>query len=342
MQTFRDYMEAALYDPERGFYSNRTPTQDFYTAPELHPAFAGVLAREIARRFEVLEGAGVSGPYTLFEMGCGSGRLSADIIRVLKEDFPKWGDSINVVLIERSLGALDEARIRLSCCPVTAVESLRNAPAAAGVFLSNELVDAFPVHLLEKRNGEMLEVFVEPSGATRLGGFSTGDLKPYAAAVIDTLEEGQRHAVNLEARRWLRAAAEKLTAGFIVTIDYGHRMGAAPNPPRTFFRHTTDFRLTEGKGFKDITASVDFDQLIDQGERLGLAIDAYEPLGRFLLEGGITDFLPPLRGGTVLDNGMVPQGDDVAAIRSRGQVKTLLHPDGMGETFKVLIQKRIP
>lgn len=328
MQTFRDYMEAALYDPERGYYSGRTPTQDFYTAPELHPAFAAVLAREIARRFDVLEAEGVAGPYTLFEMGCGTGRLAADIVKSLKESFPKWGDSIRVVVIERSLGALDEARHRLSCCPVTAVESLKNAPAAAGVFLSNELVDAFPVHLLEKRNGEVLEVFVEESGQTRLGGFSTGDLKPHALAIKDTLEEGQRHAVNLEAGRWLRAVAEKLTAGFIMTIDYGRRMGASPNPPRTFFRHTTDFRVTEGKGFKDITASVDFDTLIEQGERLGLSVDTYEPLGRFLLEGGITDFLP--------------QGDDVASIRSRGQVKTLLHPDGMGEAFKVLIQKRVP
>ena len=43
MQTFRDFMEAALYDPEQGYYGRRIPREDFYTAPELHPAFGGVL-----------------------------------------------------------------------------------------------------------------------------------------------------------------------------------------------------------------------------------------------------------------------------------------------------------
>ena len=43
MRTFRDFMESALYDPEEGFYSTRTQTADFYTAPELHPAFGADL-----------------------------------------------------------------------------------------------------------------------------------------------------------------------------------------------------------------------------------------------------------------------------------------------------------
>ena len=46
--TFRDFMESALYDPERGFYSVREKTADFYTAPELHPAFGAVLADRVA------------------------------------------------------------------------------------------------------------------------------------------------------------------------------------------------------------------------------------------------------------------------------------------------------
>ena len=329
MQTFRDYMESALYDPERGYYSRRTPTQDFYTAPELHPAFAGVLAREIARRLEALAAAGVAGPYSITEMGSGSGMLASELLKALRAGFPRWADTVRYVLVERARVPLIDSVVALSqSAHVVGYSRLEEVLPSPGVFLSNELVDAFPVHLLEKREGTIYEVCVEESGRTLLSDLSTDELKPYAAAVLPVLGEGERHAVNLEALRWLRSVSEKLRAGFLMTIDYGRRMGQAPNPPRTFFRHTTDFRLTEGKGFKDITASVDFDALIAEGERLGLKLDGYEPLGRFLVEGGVSEWLP--------------QGDSLAAIRSRNQVKTLLHPDGMGESFKVLVQKRLP
>ncbi len=327
MQTFRDYMDSALYDPERGYYSRRTPTEDFYTAPELHPAFAGVVAREIKRRLDALAEAGVPGPYSITEMGSGSGRLAEDVIKALRGLSPRWADTVRYVLVERSRTALLDSVLALSKS-VNAVgySRLEEVLPSAGVFLSNELVDAFPVHLLEKRGGSIYEVYVEESGRALLSDLSTDELKPYAAMIAPALSEGERHSVNLEALRWLRTVSDKLRAGFLMTIDYGRRMGGSLNPPRTFFKHTTDFRLTEGKGFKDITASVDFDPLIAEGQKLGFEVDSYETLGRFLVEGGIGDWLP--------------QGDSVAAIRARGQVKTLFHPDGMGEIFKVLIQKR--
>ncbi|MBI3552782.1 MAG: SAM-dependent methyltransferase [Elusimicrobia bacterium] len=327
MQTFRDYMDSALYDPERGYYSRRTPTQDFYTAPELHPAFAGVLAREIARRLDALAEEGVPGPYSITEMGSGSGRLAAELLRSLRQNFPRWADTVRYVLVERSRTALLDSVLALSSSAhVVGYTRLEEVLPGPGVFLSNELVDAFPVHLLEKRDGSLYEVYVEESGRTLLSDLSAEELRPFAEEIAPALSEGERHAVNLEALRWLKLVGEKLRSGFVITIDYGRRMAGAPNPPRTFFRHTTDFRLTEGKGFKDITASVDFDALISEGARLGLTVDAYETLGRFLIEGGIQDYLP--------------EGMDTAAIRARGQVKTLLHPDGMGEAFKVLIQRK--
>lgn len=330
MQTFRDFMESALYDPERGFYSRREETADFYTAPELHPAFAAVLAREIVRRFELLKAAGVPGPYSIVEMGCGHGRLGRALIAELKKTRPAWAAQTRYLLIERCRTALLDSIVAASAehSQVLGYSRLEEVLPCAGVFLSNELVDAFPVHLLEKRGGKVFEVYVEESGRTLLCDLSTPELVPFAKAVCENLAEGERHAVNLEARRWLRLVAQKLTAGAVMTIDYGKRFGRSPNPPRTFFRHTTDAHLTEAKGRKDITASVDFDALIDEGSRLGLSLDLYGSLSRFLVEGGIADWMP--------------SGDSLSDIKSRAKIKTLLHPEGMGEVFKVLIQKKAP
>ncbi len=330
MQTFRDFMEAALYDPERGYYSRRTPTEDFYTAPELHPAYAGALARVVAQRFELMKAAGVPGPYSVVEMGCGQGRLGRALLCEFKQRHPAWATQTRYVLIERSRTALLDAIMAASQVhgQVLGYSRLEELLPCSGIFLSNELVDAFPVHLLEKRSGRVFEVYVEDSGRTVLSDLSTPELVPHAQAVEASLAEGERHAVNLEARRWLRLVSQKLEAGYVVTIDYGKRFGASPNPPRTFYRHTTDELVTDGKGRKDITASVDFDALIDEGGRLGLGLELYGSLSRFLLEAGIADWMP--------------SGDSVADLKARTKIKTLIHPEGMGEVFKVLIQKRSP
>lgn len=315
-------MEEALYDPAGGFYARREPTADFYTAPELHPAFAGVLAREAVKRFERLKAEGVAGPYAIVEMGSARGLLAEQIMGELKERHPAWTSQVRYVVVERSREQLLESVLRLSAKHpnVLGYTRLDEVLPFAGVLLSNELVDAFPVHLVEKRDGRLFEVYVEESGRTALCELSRPELAAAAAKV--ELQDGERHAINLEAPRWLELAASKLKHGWILTVDYGKRFGAAPNPPRTFFRHTTGGDVTARKGLQDITASVDFDSLIDAGSRCGLSLESYGSLSRFLLDGGIAEWAFG------------------ASFKSRAKLKTLIHPEGMGEVFKVLIQRR--
>ena len=71
---------------------------------------------------------------------------------------------------------------------------------------------------------------------------------------------------------------------------------------------------------------MDFDSLIAEGGRCGLKLESYGTLSRFLIDGGVSDWLKA--------------GEDAAAWRSRAKIKTLIHPEGMGEVFKVLVQGR--
>src|SRR5918992_164002 len=57
--TFRDWMRAALYDPEGGYYQKRGHTRwgragDYRTAPETTPLFAAPFARHFASLHEEL------------------------------------------------------------------------------------------------------------------------------------------------------------------------------------------------------------------------------------------------------------------------------------------------
>lgn len=324
MQTFRDFMEEALYDPAGGFYARREPTADFYTAPELTRAFAAVLAGEAVRRFERLRAQGVPGPYAIVEMGAGSGLLAEQLLAELRERHPAWAESVRYVLVERSREPLLAAVLKLSASHRGVMGSTRLDEVLPfnGLLLSNELVDAFPVHLLEKRDGRMFEVWVEESGREVLCELSHPELAQPARAVCEGLADGERHSVNLEADRWVKAVAGKLQRGWVLTIDYGKRFGAAPNPPRAYFRHSTSLDVSARKGRQDITASVDFDRLIEAGRREGLELETYCSLARFLIDGGIAGSL------------------EAASYKSRLKIKTLIHPEGMGEVFKVLIQRR--
>lgn len=330
MITFRDFMEASLYDPKQGFYYRRSPRRDFYTAPELHPAFADILAYEICERLKrtASRSRDRKSPFFVVEMGSGDGTLSRQVLRALKDSHPEWFSRIRYVLVERVETLLLDSVVSMKDVAgrVLGYTRLEDVPRLRGVLFSNELIDAMPVHLLEKRDGRVQEVYVE-GGQERLGAFSRRELADAASEVAPLLDEGQRHAVNLESRAWLSAVARVLQAGAVITVDYGRNNALGlPNPPRAFYRHSVNDQLLARPGRQDLTASVDFSDLIARGEKLGMRAAHFSTMGRFLLDRGILQRLPA--------------GQAPADFSERNKIKTLFHPEGMGDVFKVLIQEK--
>ena len=72
--TFRDFMHAALYDRELGYYNTERPkigpAGDYYTSSNVHAAFGAVLAHVFAGLLEEYD------DITIVEMGAGTGRLA--------------------------------------------------------------------------------------------------------------------------------------------------------------------------------------------------------------------------------------------------------------------------
>lgn len=330
MPTFRDFMESALYDRDTGFYSVREKTADFYTAPELHPAFGAVLADRVAALLRRARAANPRARLSLVEVGAGDGTLAAQMARGLRENHRDVAEDLSVVLVERSRRDLTEAARRVTAfgLPVDACTGLDRLPVFTGVLVSNELIDALPAHLLVKSGGKMREVYVD-EGRENIGPLSTSDLVSAAETIAPALEEGGRHAVSLEARRWMTEAARRLSSGFLVTLDYGKRFSdRTPNVPRAYRAHRLESDLISAPGTKDLTVPADFGALIDVGAAAGLTLENYESLSRFLIDGGIERWLA------------AAAGDGALAYAERARLKTLFHPEGMGEAFKVLIQRK--
>jgi SAM-dependent MidA family methyltransferase len=334
MASFRDFMETALYDPETGFYARRRPREDFYTAPELHRAFADCLALEISRRLDALAERHPGEPLHVVEMGSGDGTLAKDVLSALRRRRPDAPWSLRFVLVERVLGNLLSSLASLGgpSGRLLGFTRISEMPRVKGVFYSNELVDALPFHLVEKQGGRLFEAFVESGEgglrSLRAGPLSSPELEAEARRISPRLAEGGRAAVCLEARSWMRSAASRLAAGAIITVDYGGAGGEPLLGPRAYRRHRAGGEILEGPGSRDLTADVDFSALMDEGTRHGLKTVCFCPLGKFLIERGILE--------------RMPEGASAGAYGERNRLKTLFHAGGMGSAFRVLIQEKRP
>ncbi|MDE2512077.1 MAG: SAM-dependent methyltransferase, partial [Elusimicrobia bacterium] len=254
------------------------------------------------------------------------------VARRLREKHADIAEGLHFVLIERSRKDLTEATRKVTAFGLTvdAATGIERLPSFTGVLYSNELFDAIPAHLLRKNEGNMFEVYVDSEGRQVLGGISTPELAAHAIAIAPSLAEGESHAVSVDAPRWLTEAAARLNAGFLLTVDYGKRFTSeTPNAPRGYRAHRIVSDLTAAAGSQDLTVPADFNALIAAGTKAGTEMESFESLSRFLIEGGVESAL------------QAAAGDDASSYMERARIKTLLHPEGMGEAFKVLIQRKL-
>jgi SAM-dependent MidA family methyltransferase len=338
--TFADYMNLALYHPQFGYYSAGATRVgwggDFFTSAHLHPLFGACIARQLMQMWEALK---CPAPFVVLEEGAGQGLLAKQVQSYAQEHAPRLAEAL---------------------CYQTADVGRPSEPAssfAPHVILSNELIDAFPVHLVETRGGRLREVYVvERDGrlAEQLDEPSSPDVSSYLERFgipWQRFGDGWRAEINLRALAWMRATAARLArGGFALTIDYGdvaRRLYTRERRRGTllcYYRHTTNEEPLARPGQQDITAHVNFSALIDEGCRVGLSRSRFTTQREYLLGWGIREEMEAWRArhfgaadaARHTDQG---QADLLRAISLRNTVSALLDPAGLGG-FRVLLQRK--
>ena len=331
--SFAHFMDMALYDPEQGYYANRSRTadsRDYFTSPAAHPCFGALFAVQLERMWEIM---GRPKRFYAVEMGAGDGLLARDVTGYASELSDGFERSLRYVTIDR--------------CPSETsgrVETIASdrvpLSGVVGCILSNELVDAFPVHRFMVDGGRLREVFVgldEEGEFTELVGEpSTELLYRRVGERLACLPDGCRGEVNSRIGEWMANVAGALERGFVVTVDYGdeadllYSAARARGTVQTYYRHTQGGSPYRRIGHQDITAHVDFTAITEEGRELGLNTLGYVTQRQFLERLGIGRMLELLQTGD-----LAQQERDA----NRLAMIELIRPDGLGG-FKVLVQEK--
>ena len=365
---FSRYMELCLYHPELGYYA-RNASQfgkagDFYTSSDVHAVFGRLLARQFEEMWRVL---GFPSEIEILELGPGRGLFAQDVLDWSEKKFPEFFRVLHYSLAERSPAlrkrmeetlqrhiatgkaslCVDKAcgpagseggavsnpigKGKASAAPKTV--TMRRALAAEVPLLifANEFFDAFPVEVIsaqgklfiDEQEGKFIETWVAPS-AEELDFLDHYSVHPVA---------GERIEVPLAAQSYMSSLTASLQRGFIVLIDYGYTRpellaGRHRGTVMAYRQHSASANPYEAPGEQDITAHVNFTALAAAAERGGMNVQPLVTQSQFLLGIGEEN-----QFADAFEDCRLPQERAKVAL----QLKHLITPAGLGETFQVLV-----
>jgi len=362
--TFETFMDTALYHPKYGYYTSERARigkeGDYYTSTDVHKAFGACIMRQV----EEMSGIVQSRPLNLVEFGAGRGLLCADILSSAVEKAPALFQGLKYFIVEKSPDFIDRQKRHLKelglIDKVSWVPDIREALSPSlslrervkgeggvgvGIVLSNELIDAFPVHKVRFLKGEWHEIYVTLENGRFVeteDRLSDQRLSDFLTKLEGHFENGYTTEVNLKAIDWIKQVGDTLKKGFVITIDYGYPQRGLYSPERNrgtlmcYYKHQASEDPYVNIGEQDITSHVDFTSLAEAGKTAGLDVTGFTDQSYFLMGCGIEEEFQPL-SAPPLDKGGL---GGVEAFKSNITLKKLLMPGGMGSIFKVLIQHK--
>ncbi|MDA1256521.1 MAG: SAM-dependent methyltransferase [Chloroflexi bacterium] len=323
--TFAEFMEEALYG--RGGYYTRpggpgpiNPGGDYFTSPSSHPSFGALIAVQLRDFWDLL---GQPDPFDAVEFGSGDGTLGRDVVRYTQTLGKPFSTALRYTEVDRA----------------NSDGGATTPVGVTGCVLSNELLDAFPVHRFVIENGSVLELYVvagEDGFAGAPGPVSDQEIEQRVAPFVSALPDGYRGEVNLGLRPWADRVAATLDRGFVLTVDYGeygpelYRPGRSEGSLRAYYRHTLSQDPFRHVGDQDLTAHVDFSAVDSALSSAGLDSLGMTTQTAFLDRLGLRSYLArlPALG--------LPAGE---VERNRMPMLWLARPDGLGR-FKVAFHAR--
>lgn len=339
---FSRYMELCLYDAELGYYARHAgqfgKAGDFYTSSDVHAVFGRLLARQFEEMWRALNSPAA---IEIVELGPGRGLFAQDVLDWSEKKFPEFFGAIRYSLAESSPPLRERLTQTLERHFVSGKCALQSTPYPEGshsgmpvIVFANEFFDALPVEVLSAkgslriRSGEgCLDERWVAASAEELEYLDRYSVHP---------EPGERVEAGLIAQQYMERVARFVSCGFIVLVDYGYTReellaGRHRGTIMTYRQHSASANPYEAPGEQDITAHVNFTALQSVAEQSGMQVEKLLTQSQFLMGiGEVNQF------ADAFEECKLPQERAKVAL----QLKHLVTPAGMGETFHVLIASK--
>ena len=355
---FSRYMELCLYDPDLGYYSRNAEqfgkAGDFYTSSDVHAVFGRLLTRQFDEMWRAL---GSPAQIEILELGPGRGLFAQDVLDWSEKKFPDFFRALHYRLVETSFvlrkrlqATLDRhfSAGKASLCsasstlgegttsvvPKKAAQARALAPEVPVIVFANEFFDALPVEVLSPQG----ELRISEKDGRLVEAWNVAS--PEALEFLDRYsvhpEDGERIEASLIARCYMSLIAATVKRGFMIAIDYGYTRqeqlaGRHRGTIATYRQHSESANPYEAPGEQDITAHVNFTALTAAAEQGGMQVQPLLTQSQFLL--GIGEHN---QFADAFEECRLPQERAKIAL----QLKHLITPTGMGESFHVLIASK--
>ncbi|QRN40984.1 MAG: class I SAM-dependent methyltransferase [Neisseriaceae bacterium] len=329
---FHEYINSVLYFPTLGYYSNNKEKigihGDFITAPNLHPIFAKTLAQQIA---DVLKNT----QKNIYEFGAGTGNLATDLLNFIPTHLV---ENYYIIDISKNLSTQQSNNIQ-SRAPqhFGKVKHLSTLPEQFnGVIIGNEVLDAIPFNLIEKKDNNFFEMGVSLDANNEL----TLSSRPLTQKLL--LNEAQEYLIHcpepyqtelhLQQKAFIKTICQKIGTAAAIFIDYGFEATQYYHPQRsmgTMMGHYQHHSISDPffyPGLIDLTCHINFSTIADSIVNTKTDLIGYTSQSIFLMNLGIIDHLSELSADTTNPN----------YLKASQACQLLINPQEMGEFFKVM------
>ena len=335
--TFAEFMEVALFDPDDGYYTTRASIGfegDYVTSVDLGPAFGRALGRGVADLWLAM---GKPASWDLVKAGAGRGILMRDLSGALERERPDAARGARPAIVEVSPRLRAQQSLALEGRDLRWASVAHSLAPIQGVVFANEVLDAFPVHVMVRAEDGVREVFVDAKDGALVETLRAPSHPDLRYRVPDGLPVGGRWEVSLGAEGWVAQLAAALGQGYLVIIDYGGdeadlltRGGAGT--VRGFSRHRLVADALAQPGAHDLTASVNVTAIRRAAEGAGLTL------------AGITTQRAALIGLGVREAYGRPTDplDQLRAASKRSAIDVLIEPNGLGAYVVLCFTKDAP
>ena len=334
--SFEDFFDYVMYKPGLGYYSAGAKklgaSGDFTTSPEISMLFGKTVSNQVLALLNNFESP------SIIEIGAGSGRLAYDIITNLinsKTDFDKY------YILEVSADFRERQKQELSLLPDDAFEkviwldSILEAPVE-GIVIGNEVIDALPFKRFKVIDNKVHEIGVTIKNDQLTESIRDADktlaeeVRLIEKALNRDFEQNYTSEIRLNFGKWLKGVSSMLKSGAILFIDYGYSRQEYYAEDRKngsmicHYRNTAHENPFLNLGVQDISASVEFTLLAEKALEEHLEVGLFTSQSDFLINGNILGELDKIE-------------DDSLRIQLTQEIKQLLMPSQMGQTFKCMM-----